>query len=86
MRFVREFGLEVGLVAAAHAASCRVPALGHEAGDDPVEHDAVVETVLGQFGDSLDVIGGEVGAKLDDDIAAGGKVKRQGVGHGEILH
>ena len=81
---LREFGLEVGQVGAAGAGAGRVAALGHEAGDHAVEHDAVVEAAVGELGDALDVAGREVGAKLDDDVAAGRKGKGQavGVGHG----
>ena len=43
VRLVAELGLEVGKLAAAHAGAGRVAALGHEAGDHAVEHDAVVE-------------------------------------------
>ncbi len=70
VRFRVEFGLEVGLVAAAHAGSGRVAALRHEARDHPVEHHAVIETFAGQFRDPLDMAGREIGAQLDDDIAA----------------
>ena len=84
VRLAAELGLEVGLVGAAHAGAGRVAALGHEAGDDAVEDDAVVKAVVGQLGDPLDMAGREVGPQLDDDVAAGRKGEGQavGVGHG----
>ena len=60
----------------------RVAALRHEAGDDAVEHDAVVEAVAGQAGDALDMAGRQVGPQPDDDVAAGGKRQGQGFGVG----
>jgi hypothetical protein len=36
-----------------------------------MKQDAIIETVAGQAGDPLDMSGREVGAKLDDDVAAG---------------
>ena len=82
MRFVVELGLEVGLLGSAHAGSGRIAALGHEPWDHPMEHDAVVETVAGEAGDALDMAGGKVGSKLDDDVAAAGKAEGEGVGVG----
>jgi len=59
-----------------------IAALRHEARDHAVEHDAVVETAVGELGDALDMAGCEVRPKLDDDVAAGRKGKRQAVGVG----
>ena len=70
MRLGAELGLQVGQLRAAHAGPGRVAALGHEAGDDAVEDDAVVKAFAGQGRDPLDMAGREVGAQLDDDIAA----------------
>ena len=70
MRLGVEFGLEVGLVAAAHAGAGRIAALRHEAGDHAVEHHAVVKAFVRQFGDPLDMARRKVGAQLDDDVAA----------------
>ena len=50
----------------------RAAGLRHEAVDHAVEHDAVVEALLHQRLDALDVLGREVGAQLDHDIALGG--------------
>src|SRR5687768_18077326 len=74
-----ELGPEVGLVGTAHAAPGRVAALGHEAGDDAVEDDPVVETFLDQLPYPGDVPGREIGPKLDDDVAAAAEVEDQGV-------
>ena len=35
-----------------------------------MEHHAVVKAAFGQFGDPLDMAGRQIGAQLDDDIAA----------------
>ena len=61
----------------------RIAALGHEAGDHAVERHAVVEAAAGELRDPLDVAGREVGAKLDDDVAAARKVEDKAfvVGH-----
>lgn len=75
VRLAAEFRLEVGKVAAAHSGAGRIAALGHEPWDHPVEHDAVVETVACEAGDPLDMAGGKVRSKLDDDIAAAGKAE-----------
>jgi len=64
------------------ASAGRIAALRHEAGDDAMEEDSVIETLVGQRGDALDMPGRQVGPKLDDDVAAGGKGKGQAiVGH-----
>ena len=84
VRLARELGLEVRQVGAVVAGPGRVAALRHEAGDHAVEDDAVVKAAVGELGDARDVARREVGAELDDDVAAGGKGKVQavGVGHG----
>src|SRR5208283_5682998 len=51
-----ELGLQVRQVGAALARAGRVAGLGHEAGNDAVEHDAVVETALHQRLDLLDML------------------------------
>ena len=65
-----KLGLEVGLVRTAHAGAGGIAALRHEAGDHAVEHHAVVETFLRQLGNPLDMAGRQIGAQLDDHIAA----------------
>jgi hypothetical protein len=49
-----------------------------------MKHDSIVKAAVGEVGDALDMAGSEVWAKLDDDIAAGGKAKGEavGIGHG----
>ena len=64
VRRAREFGLEVGQLGAADAGAGRIAALGHEAGDHAVEHDAVVKAAVGELGDPLDVAGRKVGRSL----------------------
>ena len=86
MRLAREFGLEVGKVRAVIAGPGRIAALRHEARDHAVENDAVVKAAVGKLGDARDVARREVGAKLDDDVAAGGKVKVQAVGVGHEVN
>ena len=70
MRFLRKFRLDIGLLGAAHAGARRIAALRHEAGDDAVEDDAVVEALVGEAFDALDMAGGEIVAQPDDDVAA----------------
>src|SRR4030095_16660586 len=87
MRLARKLRVEIGEVASAAAGSGRVAALRHEARDDAVEQDAVIEAVLRQAGDPLDMAGRQVWTQLDDDIAAGRKGEGQGfgVGHDFVL-
>jgi LysR family glycine cleavage system transcriptional activator len=61
------FGLALG---AAHAGAGRIAALRHEAGDDAVEDDAVIEAFAGEALDLIDMVGCEVGPQRDDDVAA----------------
>ena len=84
MGFAAEFGLEVGLVGmAAHAGAGRIAALRHEAGNDAMEHHAIVKALLRIFDDAGDMAGRKVWTQLDDDIAAAVEGKGQGVvGHG----
>ena len=82
MRFAAELCLDVGQLRPAHAGARRIAALRHEAGDDAVEHHTVIEAVLGKGGDAFDMAGRQIGAQLDDDVAAAveGEGKRF-VGH-----
>ena len=79
-----EFRLEVGEVGTAGAATGRIAALRHEPGDHAVEYDPVVKAAFGELGNALDMPGGKVGAKADDDVSTGGQSEGQaiGVGHG----
>ena len=70
MRLAAELGLEVRKVGAAGAAAGRIAALRHEARNDTVKENAVVETAFGQRLDALDMAGREIGAELDHDVAA----------------
>ena len=51
----------------ARAGAGRVAGLGHEARDDAVEDDAVIETLLHQRLDLRHVLGGEIGPQADRD-------------------
>src|SRR5690349_14955974 len=55
VRLAAELSLEVGKLRAARAGPRRIAALGHEAGDDAMKHDAVVEAAVGELGDARDV-------------------------------
>jgi hypothetical protein len=79
MRLAAELRLEVGKLGAAAAGAGGVAALGHEAGDDAVEGDAVVEALLGELLDPLDMAGREVGPEPDDDVAAAVEIEHQGI-------
>ena len=64
-----EFGGNVRQIGLAHASPGRIAGLRHEAVDHAVEDDAVVELALHKRLDLLDVLGREIGAQLDDDLA-----------------
>src|SRR6516164_8199559 len=69
---------------AAGAGAMGTASLRHEALDDAVKRDAIVEALAHQFLDARDMAGGEVRPHQNDDLALGG-VQRQrifGVGHG----
>lgn len=89
MRFGVEFGLQVRLVATAHACAVGATALRHETGDHTVELDPVVKAFIGQFGDACDMARRKVGAQLDDDVAAfsvaGVEGEGKRIGHGNLL-
>lgn len=72
-----EFCLEVGPGRSAHAGAVRAAALRHEAWDDAVEGQAVIEAFADKFADMGNVARGEIGAQLDDDVTGGeGESKR----------
>jgi hypothetical protein len=79
VRLAAELGLEVGTIGSTGAAARRIAALGHEAGNDPVEGHAVVETALRQRLDALDMAGRKVGPELDYDVAAAGEIEDKAV-------
>src|SRR6185312_16430205 len=67
-------GIELGLELAAGAAgavAARIAGLRHEAVDDAVKDDAVIETLARQLLDARDMVGREIGSELDDDAAGG---------------
>src|SRR5579862_2576253 len=71
MRLLVELGLEV-LARAAGAGALGATGLRHEAVDDPVKHDAVIEALFHQFLDAGDMAGRQVRAHGDHHIALGG--------------
>ena len=75
---VVELGLEL-VARAAGAGAGGVAALDHEAGDDAVEDDAVVEPFAGEEDEAVDVLGRDLRVQLDAD-RAGRRVDRRGVG------
>ncbi len=58
-----EFALDA-VAGAAHAGAVGAAALDHEAGDDPVEGQAVVKALVGQGDEVVDGVGGLVGVQL----------------------
>lgn len=88
MGLTAELGGQVRLVGAAGAGAGGVAALRHEAVDNAVEDDAVVEAFARQLTDARDMLGREVRAQADDHVAAAVEVEDQGVeivGHGILL-
>ena len=73
-RLLVELGHDVALARAAGAGAGGIAGLGHEARDDAVEDDAVVEPSLGQLLDPGDVLGRHVGQELDQHAAARGQL------------
>src|SRR5215467_10936148 len=71
MRLAVELGLEL-LAGAAGAVATRAAGLRHEAVDDPMKHDAVVETIAHQLLDAPNVAGRELRSHLNDHPAHGG--------------
>jgi hypothetical protein len=57
--------------------------LRHEARDHAMEHDAVIEAVIGQLDDALDMLRGQIGAQLDRHVTAveGQRQRFGGIGH-----
>ena len=70
----------------AHSGAGGVTALDHEAGDDAVEDDAVVEAVAGEDDEAVDGFGSIGGEEVAGDFAGGG-VDDDGVMLGDVdLH
>src|SRR6185312_14436870 len=65
-----ELGLEL-LARAAGAVAARIAGLGHEALDDAVEFQRVIEAGANQLLDASDMIGREIRAQFDGDAALG---------------
>ncbi len=87
MRFPGKFRRQVWLVRTMHPRTGRIAALRHEAGDNAVEHDTVVKTIIGQLDNAGHVLWRKVRAQLDRHVAGGerqGQVFR-GIGHGGKL-
>src|SRR5206468_4278317 len=71
MRLAVELGLEL-LAGAAGASAVRATGLRHEAVDDAVEYDAVVEAFAHQLLDARDMAGRKLRSHLNDHPALGG--------------
>src|SRR5262249_16334348 len=71
VRCAVEFGLEL-LARSAHPGALRAARLRHEAIDDAMKYDPIVETLSHQFLDARHVAGRKVGPHLDDNPAFGG--------------
>ena len=85
MRLGIELLGKIGLFRTAHASPVGATALRHETRDDAVELYAIVKAFAGQLFNACNMIGCEIGAKLDDNVAA---IQRQGegfVGHDDVL-
>ena len=65
----REFALDA-VAGAAGASAVRVAALDHEAQDDPVEDEAIIEAAVGQGDEVLHALGRHFGVQLQLDDAA----------------
>src|SRR5262245_5153767 len=77
VRLAVEFRLKL-LSGPTSPGALRAPRLGHEAVDDSMEHDTVVESVLHQLLDARDVAGRKIWPHLDHDVTFGG-FQRQGI-------
>ena len=76
-----EFGLEVGKLEPPRAGALGIAALGHEAGDDAVERQAVVEALRGSAaGSARHGSGATSGRSWIDDRAAVRQLQRPAVG------
>ncbi len=81
MRLGIEFLRQVRLVRTAHPCPLRTAALSHEAIDDPVEFQAVVEPLAHQFLDPRHMARGKVGSQFDHYIAAIDGEREGFIGH-----
>ena len=91
-RLVGELGRKVGIARAAGAGAGRIAGLRHEARDDAMEHDAVVEAFARELLHPLDMLWREVWAEQNGDaavleieqediverIGGGGRARRRG--------
>src|SRR5258708_25335135 len=71
MRFVVEFGLELG-AGAAGAGALRASGLRQEAVDDPMEHDAIIKTFAHQLLDPRHMARSQIRPHLDGHRTLGG--------------
>src|SRR5688572_30769959 len=76
MRLGVELRRQVRIGRPAGPGAMRAAGLRHEAVDDAVEYDAVVEAFADELLDALDMFRREVGPQLDHDLALGG-IERQ---------
>ncbi len=68
-RLAENSALMFGQIGMAHAGAGRIAGLRHEAVDDAMEDDAVVEAALGQGLDLRDMLWRKIGPQLDRDAA-----------------
>src|SRR6185295_20022592 len=71
MRLGVELGFQL-LAGAAGAGAVRAACLGHEAVDDAMEYDTVIEALPDELLDARDMTRREIGTHLDGDGALGG--------------
>ena len=61
---VREFGIQL-LPRATHAGAIRITRLRHKAGNDAVENHPVIETAIGKFGNTGNMVWRQIGKHPD---------------------
>ncbi len=68
MRLAREIGLQVRLRRAARAGAVRAAGLRHEAVDDAMEDDAIIEVLASELLDARNVVRRKIGLQRDDHL------------------
>ena len=66
---VVELGLQVRQIGSTGAVAARIARLGHEAINDAVELQSVIETLVGQSADAFDMVRRLVGQQFNDHLA-----------------
>src|SRR5262249_44606266 len=65
MHLARKLRLQIGLLGTTRAGAGRIARLCHEARNDPVEDNTVIEAFLGKLLDAGDMVRREIGPELD---------------------